>query len=133
MRIRSFVLIKSKTCKYDGCSNPVWSKGFCQWHTPKKSATKKQQPLKRSPLKKISDKRKKQQAVYSVLRKQFLKDNPKCAVFPHLEATQVHHKNHREGERLNDTRYWLAVSDEGHKYIHANPQESYERNWLIKG
>jgi hypothetical protein len=84
-------------------------------------------------LKPISDKRKKQKAAYMVLRESFLKAHPYCAVFPHLKSNQIHHTNHREGERLNDTRFWLAVSDEGHKYIHAHPSESYEKGWLIKG
>lgn len=120
-------MIRKKECKQDGCIYPAWSGGFCKYHAPKKV-----KQVKRAPLKKISDKRKAQVAVYSLLKKQFLKDNPKCLVTG-KPSTQIHHINHREGERLNDTRYWMAVSQEGHDYIHANPKESYEKGWLIKG
>jgi hypothetical protein len=125
--------MKAKQCKQDGCGNPSWSKGYCQWHTPKKPIEGNKKPLKRKPLSPISDKRKKQQAAYKVLREAFLKQHPMCGVFPHLAATQIHHTRHRENERLNDTKYWLAVSDAGHKYIHSHPEESYSKGWLIKG
>lgn len=121
--------MKAKTCKHEGCNNPAWSKGFCQWHKPKSEV--KRTP--KSPIKKISDKRKKQRAAYSILRKQFLKDNPKCAVFPNLDSVEIHHVNHTEGERLNDTKYWLAVSRIGHNKIHNFPEWSYEKGFLIKG
>ena len=126
--------MKAKQCSYEGCNNPAFSKGRCKYHPlDKKAKMAANKALKRTPLKKISDKRKKQVAAYSVLREQFLKDNPNCAVFPHLKATEIHHTHHRENERLNDTRYWLAVSRRGHQYIHNNPEESYAKKWLIKG
>ena len=120
----------AKTCQHNECSNPIWSKKLCKWHQPFKTNSI---PLKRTPIKKVSDKRVAQKKVYSVLRETFLKQHPNCEVFPHLKSNQVHHKKHREGERLNDTTYWMAVSQEGHDYVHANPSESYEKGWLIKG
>lgn len=39
-------------------------------------------------------------------------------------STEIHHTNHREGKRLNDERYWLAVSREHHKWAHAHPREA---------
>ena len=38
-----------KTCNEEGCHNPVWSKGLCKWHTPKKPITPRK-PLKRTKL-----------------------------------------------------------------------------------
>lgn len=29
-----------KTCKQEGCTNPVFSKGFCKYHTPRKAIKK---------------------------------------------------------------------------------------------
>jgi len=119
-----------KTCDHTDCENPIWSKNYCKWHQYLRGDKK---PLKRTPIKKISDKRKAQVEVYSVLRKTFLKQNPMCAVFPHLKAVEIHHINHKEVERLNDTKYWLAVSRKGHVKIHEFPEESYLKKWLIKG
>lgn len=96
----------------------------------------KRTPLKRTPFKKkgakikpVSDKRAIENKAYSTLRKVFL-EGKMCAVFPHLKATDVHHKRYRNGKRLNDVRFWLAVSREGHNYIDANPIEAKEKEWL---
>lgn len=98
----------------------------------------KRAPLKRrKPLNRVSNKRAAQNRVYAKLRRQFLIVNPYCRVMfeisrKYFRATEIHHKNHRTGERLNDTKYWMAVSREGHTYLHSNPAEAYARGWLIR-
>ena len=87
----------------------------------------------RQKIKQVSSKRARMNQAYSVMRKLFLEQNPKCEVYPNLDATEIHHKMKRNGERLLDSTLWMAVSREGHLYIHANPKESYEKEWLIKG
>lgn len=81
-------------------------------------------------LKPISEKRLKENEIYRTLKETFL-NGKMCPVFPHLKATEVHHKFHREHERLNDVQHWLAVSRAGHKYIHSHPREAREKGWLI--
>lgn len=93
----------------------------------------------------IASKSKKQRELdktYSKLRKEFLEDHCVCAVavattvLPDVlygnilvelgklpRATEIHHKRGR-GRYLLDTSTWAAVSAEGHKWIHANPQEA---------
>lgn len=39
-------------------------------------------------------------------------------------ATQCHHTRGRRGALLLDKRFWVAVSDAGHRWIHSNPQEA---------
>jgi NADH pyrophosphatase NudC (nudix superfamily) len=124
--------MKAKQCKQDGCGNPSWSKGYCQWHTPKKPIEGNKKPLKRKPLSPISDKRKKQQAAYKALLEGWLAANKYCARCGKPTEAR-HHRKHREGERLNDTRYWMPVCNSCHTYIHAHPEESYSKGWLIKG
>lgn len=93
----------------------------------------------------VSKKRSAQLREYSKLRKQFLADNPVCGWwlkmrgqdFQHLEqrggcwwspgleeyallSCDIHHRNSRIGEKLNDTSDWIAVSREGHNWIHQN-------------
>lgn len=125
-----------KQCEHEGCSNPIWSRATmrCKVHQSNNYSAKKNEgnKLKKSPLKKISDKRKKQEAAYSVLRKQFLKDNPNCEICGGV-ATEIHHKFHREGERLNDTSYFMAVDRKCHRMIHDNPEDSYRLGYLMKG
>jgi len=57
-------------------------------------------------IRKVSKKRQKELREYSKLRKEFLKGK-KCAVFPALNATDVHHKRGRVGYFL-DTSSALA-------------------------
>lgn len=41
-----------------------------------------------------------------------------------------HHIYGRLGALLCDTRYWLAVSAEGHRFIHDNEDMAREHGWL---
>lgn len=41
-----------------------------------------------------------------------------------------HHLRGRGGSLLCDTRFWLGVSDEGHRFIHANPTIARKHGWL---
>lgn len=119
-----------KPCKEPGCPLPIWGGGYCQRHQFKRG---KIRSFKRSPIRTQSVKRKAQNSQYSQEITGFLNEHKWCAIFPQLRSTQVHHKKHRENDRLLDKHFWLAVSDQGHKYIHANPAISYEKGWLIKG
>lgn len=53
-----------------------------------------------------------------------------CAVFPNRKATQCHHKRGRIGKLLLDKRYWLPVSDEGHRKIENNPDWARENGFI---
>jgi len=77
----------------------------------------------------ISEKRKVQLSEYSELRKEFLAG--KICPVTRKEATEIHHTNGRENDRLNDVKYWLAVSREGHIWIHNNPIQAREKGWLL--
>lgn len=103
---------------------------------------------------KVTKKRAAMNREYSVLRKHFLAENPWCQVWmmEHgltLEwvtfmngivrikgeptrvpySTEVHHVKGR-GKYLLDTNTWLAVSEESHRWIHANPKIAYEKGYM---
>ena len=84
------------------------------------------------PIKPVSDKRAKQKKAYLLAREVFLMEdcNKYCPVTG-KPATEIHHTYGKENERLLDREYWLAVSREGHVYIHTNPIEAREKGWLI--
>jgi len=99
---------------------------------------KSSNPSKQKPIKQFSDKRKKRNAAYLEARKIFLFEdkNKFCPVLAELfnrkeYATEIHHTNGRENDRLNDREFWIAVSREGHQWIHANPKLAREKGWLI--
>lgn len=143
-------MIKSKPCIIDGCKYPRWSRNSkrCKPHHQEwvrdvegsESSLLRKKPDKKPTIKKVrqkikhrTSKRKRQEDLYSVMRRQFLEMNPNCAVFPNKQATEVHHMMSRRGDMLLDTRHWLACSTDGHRWIHANPKEAEEKGWLIKG
>ncbi len=43
---------------------------------------------------------------------------------------EVHHKRGRLGSLQRDRRFWLAVSKQGHRWIHANLEAARERGWV---
>jgi len=91
-----------------------------------------------TPIPKFSNKRSKQEAAYNVACKVFKMkaENKYCPVMSKLKGTtvlttDVHHINGRENEMLLDQEFWLAVSREGHDWIHAHPEIAREEGWLI--
>ena len=99
----------------------------------KKNERSKNKPkyiLKKTPLNRISKKRAKQNKEYEVLEKQFKKDNPKCEICP-KPTKDLHHKNGRNGDRLTDPAYFMAVCRAHHNWIHLNTEESRKKGWLI--
>lgn len=83
----------------------------------------------RNPITPVSKARNERLKEYYKLREIFLLD--KVCPVTGKKATEVHHTNGRENSRLTDIRYWLAVSREGHLWIHANPKEAREAGWLV--
>lgn len=131
------MLYKVKKCKE--CSKEIIQRSsldtFCSWQCKQKYSKKKSKPTKVKP---ISDKRKKQEQAYLVANRIFLMEerNKFCPVMALLhnrtvKTTEVHHKAGRENEMLLDMEYWLAVSREGHEFIHSNHEISYEQGWII--
>lgn len=77
----------------------------------------------------VSTRRERENKAYATLRQVFL--NGKICPITGLPATEIHHTNKRNGARLNDVRYWLAVSRDGHLWIHDHPKEAREAGWLL--
>lgn len=78
----------------------------------------------------ISKKRKVEMLQYSVLRIEFLskKENQVCPITKQ-PTTDIHHKCGRVGSLYLDTRYWVALSREGHKFVEENPEWSKENGF----
>lgn len=136
---------KLKECAAEDCNNEFKQYNSLQKYCSYKCKTNniKRRVKTYSPPNKKSKKRIAEDAVYSVLRKDFLKENPRCAVFPSLKSTEIHHMRKRRGfadehARLNntplylDTRFFLAVSRIGHLKIENNPEWAYKMGYSIK-
>lgn len=84
------------------------------------------QAVKPVGIPKVSKKRLDENEIYNKRRVEFLKENPKCAVYPELKSEEVHHKKGRIGKLFLDENFWLPVSKKAHDKITKNP------TWAIK-
>lgn len=97
-------------------------------------------PMKRGkPLRRVSKKRAAENKTYAKQRAEFLAKHLHCEICIAMclfvgemrPPSDVHHQNGRNGRRLLDEAYWLAVCREHHQWIHDNPKEARQRGWLI--
>lgn len=121
-----------KLCKHTNCSYPVFSTGYCQSHWRSEIGSKKpyadfSRPkllrfvvnAEKKPIKKISDRQKKLDVLYGILRKSFLRANPSCQMRIKCmgsEATDVHHSRGR-GEYYLDETTFIAGCRECHTWV----------------
>lgn len=133
----------AKTCTKEDCSNPRFGGGYCKNHgylrTDKKLKRLRQKDSglsyttrKKKPIKPISDKRKVQMAEYHKVRLDYLNLHRKCEYEGcNKNATEIHHMAARNGDRLTDAQYFMAICRPHHQHLHLHPIESRERGYLI--
>ncbi len=87
---------------------------------------------RRTTLRKGSKKRAKELRAYSSMKAAQFKYCPFCEVIGCLQrAVDVHHRDGRNGSRLNDTKEWILVCRDHHRQIHDQPKWARE-NGLLK-
>ncbi len=144
--------IKIKTGKCIDCPEnapyrPLIAKR-CQTHyrayRNQVNAEKKPKEIKaRKPIPRVSKKRAVEDAKYTAAKIQYMSkvENRICPVTGQV-TTDVHHKKGRVGfadqwARINnislllDTRFWLAVSRDGHRQIEENPSWAKEMGYSL--
>jgi hypothetical protein len=86
---------------------------------------------KTKAIKKRSDSGKRDDLIYKALRLKFLRENPRCSVYPELKASEVHHKKGRVGKNYLDVSTWLAVSRKAHQEIEENPDWAKSKGYSL--
>lgn len=121
-------MYKLKTCKT--CGNE-----FKQYKTTQKCPCQgmKLYEFKKTPIKKVSDKRKVKDLQYYALRKVFM-EKPENQICP-ITGQQTVEVHHKYSSKDRDKYYlevstWLAVSRLGHIWIHENSKEAREKGYL---
>lgn len=131
-------------CKWpDGCDNYCeGNTDYCGTHNFMK---RKMERIAKKEVKQFKPIKKRSQNM-TIIMEEYNRRRPgflykkRCAVFPHLKATEIHHQKGREGyaddyARENDIplildeRYWLPVSSDGHKKITDNPDWARENGF----
>lgn len=121
----------AKTCKKDGCGNPVFGGGYCRYHQQYRT----DKTLKR--IKNKSERRKVDDKIYSIKRRMFLDKNKECCmcknnpnhnrVYP---AVCIHHKYHRIGKAYLDENTWIASCIDCNGKVEEDPVWAYKHGYL---
>lgn len=116
-------MIKRKQKLCIGCNTTqyIFGKKLCNFCYAKQGNKK--------PIKKVSDKRKKEDVIYFKLAKQHKIDNPICqAKLNHCThyTTETHHKKGRTGKNYLDVSTFLSLCHNCHQFINENPDYSLE-------
>ena len=91
---------------------------------------KRSGPLKRkTPMKRVSDKRLKEGKEYSKKRSQFLTELPLCEVCMTAKSTDIHHIEGRGRNYLNEET-WLSTCRLCHDKIHREPIWARKKGYL---
>lgn len=142
--------MKQKT--HRECANPDCDVVFKMYKTTDKycrpgcraAVEGKQQPAQsKKAINKKSQKQKILEGKYTVARIEFM-GKPENQICPITKrpATDVHHKMGRIGfadqwardnniPLLIDTRFWIALSREGHKYVEEHPEWAKENGYSL--
>lgn len=82
---------------------------------------------------KVSKKRQEEDLQYKVLRQEFLsrKENQICPISKQ-QTVEVHHtySGKDRAKYYLDTTTWMAVSRDGHNWIHDHPKDAREQGYL---
>jgi len=106
------------------------SNGFIQ--QKKEEQYEKNKSKKPKIIPKVSKKRTVENLKYQVLRIEFLgKPENKICPITKQPTSDIHHKKGRIGSLLLDTRYWVALSREGHKFVEENPIWAKENGFSL--
>lgn len=133
----------------EGCKYNAASHGYCWNHQRKRTdkkwlATLEKQKAKRSTPIKVKPKPPKPKPVslkkiryysktraaeyrqYAIDRKAYFEkpENYYCQMYPHLQATTIHHAKGKIGKLLLDQRWWIRLSIEAHMWAEGNPDEA---------
>lgn len=123
----------SKYCKNPECRKLNYNslQPFCSYECRDK--IRPPEPVKKKAIPKVSAKRKLQNIIYSSERIKFLMlaENMLCPITGEM-TTEVHHtySGKDRAKYYLDKSTWLAVSRDGHNWIHDNPAEAREKGYL---
>jgi hypothetical protein len=67
---------------------------------------------------------------YRAAKGRYLASYPSCQCGCGRNAEEIHHVRGRTGSLLLDTRYWLALAPECHRFVHEHINLSRERGLI---
>ncbi len=130
---------KKKICSRCNLESFIWTSRGGEKLCKKCSTTgvdMKKPTTKAKPIAPRSQKRSKEERLYSAKRVLFLSEFPMCQAniqgVCKGQATEVHHKKGRIGNDLLDETNWLALCHNCHEYVENNREFAMEKGYSIK-
>lgn len=119
-----------KTCKHEGCTFPVFGKGYCKSHQRCRPDYKPPDFKPRAPIRKVSKKRARELRIYNKRTPSWKDENSKCC-FPGCECEIVdRHHVIGQGIHMNDERYHIPLCRAHHDLCKSNPKLAMELNLI---
>lgn len=87
---------------------------------------------KRTPINKVSSKRRSQLYTYSMLKKGYMDKHRVCIVCNRNDATDIHHMKGRENDLLLDMNFWLPVCRGCHRKITDDSVWAIRNGYSVK-
>lgn len=115
------------------CRNHYWQHRAQVKERERKERGESEAKTKRLPIKQVSDKRKKLDKAYKVLRQVFLSQRRHCEANLTgctITATEIHHKAGRGQQYLN-TALWLPICRSCHTWVTEHSKEAIERGLSV--
>lgn len=94
----------------------------------KKALTSRCELPRATRIRPVSVKRARETRTYTLLRREFLADHPRCE-FPGgctQPATEIHHKRGRVGALYLDTAHWSPLCHDHHAWATEHPAAAFE-------
>jgi hypothetical protein len=130
---------KKKICSNCNLESYIWTNRGGKKLCKKCSTTgvdMKKPTTKAKPIAPRSQKRSKEERLYSAKRVLFLLDFPMCQAniqgVCKGQASEVHHKKGRIGNDLLDETNWLALCHNCHEYVERERTWAMEKGYSIK-
>jgi hypothetical protein len=121
-----------KPCKNPNCDKLAYSAMLPYCGKKCKDIVKPANIKLKSPINKVSAKKKLDDIIYKSERIKFLMlpENKICPITK-KEATTIHHKKGRLGSLYLDKTFWVALSMEGHEFVEKNPEWAKENGYSL--
>lgn len=91
--------------------------------------------LRKTVIRKVSARQKARNITYSALVAEFKRQNPLCArcsaAGRETPTIDNHHMRGKEGERLNDVRFWMPLCRPCHEWATAHPADAKAAGWSV--
>lgn len=90
--------------------------------------------MKKTPLKRMSQKREADYKAYLKERDEFLAKNKFCEMLGigcSIKSQDLHHMKGRTGKLLRDKMWWFPICSRCHRWIHDNMKEARRRGLVL--